>query len=125
MLGVFECDICLRKFNIVIQYKNYKKECSEENLMFEDSEEFEEKFFICNYCLFKFKSEDQFIIYKELYNIVDFKCDECGKVFFEGYRLKNYKCDVYDKFKYFVCDICGKVFISIRYLYRYCVCVYK
>lgn len=125
MLGVFECDTCPRKFNTAIQYKNHKKECSEENPMPEDPEESEEKPFTCNYCLFKFKSEDQLITHKELHNIVDFKCDECGKVFPEGYRLKNHKRDAHDKSKHFACDICGKVFTSTRYLHRHRVCVHK
>lgn len=125
MLGVFECDTCPRKFNTAIQYKNHKKECSEEKPMAPEAEDTEEKPYTCNYCLFKFKSEDQLITHKELHNIIEFKCDECGKVFPEGYRLKNHKRDAHDKSKHFSCDICGKVFTSTRYLHRHRVCVHK
>lgn len=125
MLGVFDCDTCTRKFNTAIQYKNHKKECTEENPMSKESEDTEEKPFTCNYCLFKFKSEDQLITHKELHNIMEFKCDECGKVFPEGYRLRNHKRDAHDKSKHFSCDICGKLFTSTRYLHRHRVCVHK
>ncbi|XP_061164641.1 zinc finger Y-chromosomal protein 1-like [Saccostrea echinata] len=125
MLGVFDCDTCTRKFNTAIQYKTHKKECTEDNPMPIESEESEEKPFTCNYCLFKFKSEDQLITHKELHSIMEFKCDECGKVFPEGYRLRNHKRDAHDKSKHFSCDICGKVFTSTRYLHRHRVCVHK
>jgi uncharacterized Zn-finger protein len=125
MLGVFDCDTCARKFNTAIQYKNHKKECTEDNPMPQESEDAEEKPYTCNYCLFKFKSEDQLLTHKELHNIVEFKCDECGKVFPEGYRLRNHKRDAHDKSKHFSCDICGKVFTSTRYLHRHRVCVHK
>ncbi|KAK3087828.1 hypothetical protein FSP39_011196 [Pinctada imbricata] len=124
MLFVFDCDTCPRKFHTAIQFKNHKVNCTKENPNTDPIEDDPLQKFTCNYCLMKFKSQHQLDTHKELHNIVEYRCEECGKVFPEAYRLKNHVRDTHDKSDTYVCDVCEKHFTSARYLHRHRTCVH-